>query len=78
MEPSTGYPSAAYIAEEHIAYFDEVIADKATMKGITQDNYRSIPRQKPIDNNQDDAFEQGPKYYGVYVVEGSISRITGR
>ena len=77
MEPSTGYPSAAYIAEEHIAYFDEVIADKAIMKGITQDNYRIFRDKKPIDNNQDDAFEQGPKYYGVYVVEGSTSRITG-
>ena len=77
MEPSSGYPSAAYIAEEHIAYFDEVIADNAIMKGITQDNYRVFRDKKPIDNNQDDAFDQGPKYYGVYVVEGSTSRITG-
>ena len=76
-EPAGGYPNAAFVSEKHLAEFDEVLADKDFMASITQNNYRVFRDKEPFNSNQESALQKQEALYGIYIVEGASSKITG-
>ena len=76
-EPAGGYPNAAFVSEKQLAELDEVLADKEFMASITQNNYQVFRDKEPFNSNQESALQKQEALYGIYIVEGGSSKITG-
>jgi len=76
-EPASGYPNTAFVSEKNLAELDAILADKEFMSRITQNSYSIFRDKEPFNADQENALQKEEAFYGIYVVEGSTSQISG-
>ena len=75
-EPLSGYPNTAFVSE-NLAELDAILADKEFMSRITQNSYSIFRDKEPFNADQENALQKEEAFYGIYIVEGSTSQISG-